>query len=563
MGESTWVFVQNIFLAAGGLGLFLYGMTMMSDGLERMAGDRMRVILERATSTRVKGILVGAVVTSIIQSSSATTVLAVGFVNAGMMTLTQAISVIMGANVGTTITAQVISFRIDPIAPLMIFIGLLMHMFFKKKKIKNLGFVLLGFGILFFGISVMGEPLKEFSQNPSFQSILTSTHHPILALLVGIAFTAIIQSSSATTGIIVAMYLSGVELPFITAVFLVLGSNIGTCITAMLSSLAANRESKRAALSHVLFNTIGCIFFGMIIMAFPGILTWIQTMWPDGARQVAMFHTIFNLTTVILLVSFTKQLARLVQAILPVRPDEKAKAKQLVFLTPGIMQTPSIAVAQAHREVCRMGKMAADNLTLAVDAFSSKDQKKAEAVLETEETIDYLNHQITSCLVQIRGKGLSSRDIEQISMMLRTVSDIERIGDHAENIAEYAAVDLIQDLDLSAQAYEELHTLSQAVVEAVSLAQEIYENNDALRLPLIASREQSIDDLAENCIENHIDRLQNEQCDPRSGVVFTEIIIDLERCADHAMNIAFSILGESKWTSDHDEIDLVLKSGRY
>ncbi|MCL1951285.1 MAG: Na/Pi cotransporter family protein [Oscillospiraceae bacterium] len=544
MNATAWDLIQSIFLVFGGLGLFLYGMKMMSDGLESMAGDRMRVVLERATSNRFAGIAVGAGVTCVIQSSSATTVMVVGFVNAGLMTLTQAIGVIMGANIGTTITAQMISFKIDPIAPLFIFIGLVLHLFVKKRSVKNLGMILLGFGVLFFGISVMGAPLKEFAKQPGFQSILTTFRNPLLSLLAGLVFTAVIQSSSATTGIIVALYLGGVDLPFTTAAFLVLGSNIGTCVTAALASIAASRESKRAALSHVLFNTVGCVVFGALITIFPGILTWIQQAWPDGARQVAMFHTLFNVSTVVLLVPFIKQLALLVQKIIPEKQGENANAKRLIYLDPGIMQTPAIAVAQAHRELCRMGEMALGNLRLALEAFYEKDAEKGAAALEVEDTLNFLNHQITAWLVRIRGLNLSAQDLEKLSLMLRTVSDIERVGDHAENIAEYAMLEGKYATKFSAAAMEELRAMSETALQLVALALEIFEAYDEALLPQVDPLERVVDRMAKDFVETHIKRLKAGDCDPRSGVVFTDMVTDLERCADHATNIAYSILGE-------------------
>ncbi|MDR0469947.1 MAG: Na/Pi cotransporter family protein [Peptococcaceae bacterium] len=548
MGVLTWDLIFKVFLIFGGLGLFLFGMKIMSDGLENMAGDRLRSILEKATAHRFFGIIVGTVVTCIIQSSSATTVMVVGFVNASMLTLTQAISIIMGANIGTTITAQIISFKIDPIAPLCIFAGLVMHMFFKKRNTKNTGYILLGFGILFFGISTMGAPLKEFSKLDWFQSMLLTFQHPFLSLLAGIIFTAIIQSSSATTGIIVALYLGGVNLPFQTAAYLVLGSNIGTCITAMLASIAASRESKRAALAHVLFNVIGCIIFGTLIMAFPGILTWIQVTWKDGARQVAMFHTLFNVSTVVVLVGFIKQLAMLVHKVIPEIESENAATKKLVFLGSSIMQIPAIAVTQAQRELDRMGAMALENLQLALETFFTGDTSKTATVLEVEDTIDYLNHNITTWLVRIRGLKLSDVDMEKLGTMLHTVSDIERIGDHAENIVEYAMFEEKYGTKISQAAMDELRELSDATVETIKLALKTFKDRDASLLHVIDKLEQKVDDMSITCVENHIQRLQDEVCDPRGGVMFTDMVTDLERCADHANNIAYSILGNQIWS---------------
>ncbi|MCL1805538.1 MAG: Na/Pi cotransporter family protein [Clostridiales bacterium] len=544
----TWAFIQDLFKVVGGLGLFLYGMKIMSDGLENVAGDRLRLVLERATSNRFFGIIVGTVVTCIIQSSSATTVMVVGFVNASMLTLTQAISIIMGANIGTTITAQIISFKIDPIAPLCIFVGLILYMFVKKNKTKNFGYILLGFGILFFGITTMGAPLKEFSKLAGFQSILLSFQNPFMALLVGMAFTAVIQSSSATTGIIVALYLSGVDLQFKTAIYLVLGSNVGTCITAMLASIAASRESKRAALAHVLFNVIGCAIFGALINFFPGILTWIQDTWKDGARQVAMFHTLFNVSTVVVLLPFIKYFAILVNKILPEHATEGAAAKKLLYLDQSVMQIPAIAVTQAHRELIRMGEMALGNLKLALEAFYEGNAGKAAKAMEAEDAIDYLNHQITTWLVRIRGLKLSEADMERLGSMLHTVSDIERIGDHAENIAEYAIDKGKYGTEFSQPATEELHILSGVTLDAVNLALDIFKSRSIMRLPEMDKLEEHVDYFALACVENHIQRLQDEVCDPRGGVMFTDMVSDLERCSDHANNIAYSILGNEVYS---------------
>ncbi|MCL1805537.1 MAG: Na/Pi cotransporter family protein [Clostridiales bacterium] len=544
----SWGFIQNIFLVAGGLGLFLFGMKVMSDGLENMAGDQMRVVLEKTTSNRFLGIVVGAAVTCIIQSSSATTVMVVGFVNAGMLSLAQAVGIIMGAKIGTTITAQIISFKIDPIAPLVIFIGLIMYMFFKKSNTKNTGYILLGFGILFFGISTMGTPLKAFSEYDGFKILLLSFQNPVLALLAGLIVTAVIQSSSATTGIVVALYLSGVELPFRAAAFIVLGSNIGTCVTAMLASLAANRESKRAALIHVLISVIGVTVFGALIVAFPGILTWIQGNWRDEARQIAMFHTIYNVSAVALQVGFVKQIVMLVEKILPELPDENAATKKLVFLNPGIMQMPAIAVTQAHRELIRMGELAMGNLKLALEAFYETDTAKATKALEMEDTIDFLNHEITTWLVRIRGLKLSEADMERLGSMLHTVSDIERIGDHAENIAEYAINKGKYSTVFSQPAVEELRILSGVALDAVKLSLEIFKSRSITRLPEMDKLEEHVDYFSVACVENHIQRLQDELCDPRGGVIFTDMVSDLERCSDHANNIAYSILGNQVWS---------------
>jgi Na/Pi-cotransporter len=541
MSSSTWEFLHNIFVILGGLGLFLYGMKMMSEGLENIAGNRMRTILEKATSNRFVGIIIGALVTCIIQSSSATTVMLVSFVNASLLTITQAIGVIMGANIGTTITAQMISLNVEELAPLIIFIGVFMNLVFKKRSIKNIGYILLGFGILFFGISVMGSPLKELAQTDWFQSTLITFKNPVLALLVGLILTSIIQSSSATTGMVVTLYLSGVDLPFKTAAFIVLGSHIGTCITAVLASLPASRESKRVAMAHVLFNVFGTAFWCLLLFIFPSILTWIQNSWSGGARQIAMFHTISAVSTVIILVPFVKQIARIVKKLIPELPDENLNVKKLIYLDQSVLQMPAVAVSQVHLEFCRMGKITSDNLNLAVESFFEKDLIKAEKVLETEELINYLNHQMITWLVKIQDLNLSASDKLKISTMFRTSSDIERIGNHAENIAEYTILVEKYNADISPEALKELKKLSDVITQIMDKSLIIFEKNDFDSLDEVILLEQETDSLAKEAVENHIRRLKKKKCDPRGGVIFTDMVSDLERCADHANNIAHSL----------------------
>lgn len=541
--------LRTLFIVLGGLGLFFYGMKIMSEGLRVIAGDRMRTFLERATSNRFLGIIVGTIVTFITNSSSATTVMVVGFINSGLMTLSQALGVIMGANIGTTLTAQLLAFKIDTIAPLCIFVGTVMYMFIPKRNLKNIGFIILGFGILFFGITVMGAPLEEIAKQESFQAVLTTFENPFLALLAGLVFTAIIQSSSATTAILVAMYIGGVALPFRTAAFIILGSNIGTCSDSLVASLAANRESKRAAIGNIFFKVSGSIVFGSLILFFPGILTWMQETWPDGARQVAMFHSLFNIGTVVLFVPFLTPYVNFLQKIIPLKPEEITKSyeKKLVYLKPGVMQNSTVAAVNAHLEFCRMGQLAHDNLKLAIESFDTRNFDKANKVLENEDTINYLNHNIAVKLVGMRNLSLSDKELEKISMMFRILSDIERIGDHAENIAEYTLMGEKKRIKLSPMAVKELQTLSSVTMQCISLALEIYEKQDSSKLSQIDLLEESTDKLAEDAMENHIERLIAEKCDPRSGVIFSDMVIDLERCADHALNVAYSILGETEW----------------
>ena len=535
--------IANITLVAGGLGLFLFGMKMMSGGLQTIAGDRLQNILQRATSNRLKAVLVGIAATIALNSSTASTVMTVSFVNSGLMNLTQAIGIIMGANVGTTLSAQLVAFRIDAYSPLFIFAGIILHMFFKKKSIKNVGYVILGFGILFFGITTMGGPLRGLADVPAFEEILVAFQNPFLALLAGFAFTAAVQSSTAATGVLVAMYLSGVPIPFETGAYIILGTNIGTSITTLIASIPANRASKRAALFHITFDIIGSTVFGTLIFVFPGILGWFQATWTEPARQIAMFHTLYNFATLFLLLPFANHLAKLMERIIPVQSEgaEELYEKKLLYLDTKVTPTPSIAVLNAHMELCRMGKIANENLALSLESFFEKDTAKADKVLENEGIINYLNQDIASKLVWINNMSLSNIEAKKIGKMFRTLTDMERIGDHAENIAEYTMAMDDSDMEMSDEAIEELKALGDATMKLANEALHVFEKLNYPELPQIKTLEEKVDELSKKFAENHIDRLIAESCDPKCGVIFTDMITDLERSGDHANNIAFSI----------------------
>jgi len=543
--------METAFLVLGGFGLFIFGMKIMSNGLELIAGNSLQSILQRATANRFFAIFVGIIATIAINSSTAVTIMTVSFVNSGLMSLAQAIGIILGANVGTTFSAQLIAFRLDTFAPLFIFAGIIMHVFFKKRSIKNIGYIILGFGILFFGVTVMGTPLRAFAHDPSFNAILTAFENPVLALLAGFIFTAVVQSSSTTMGLLVTMHLSGVPISFETSAFIILGTNIGTSLTTVFASIPANRESKRAALFHIMFDIIGSTVFGTLIFLFPSILIWFQTTWTDSARQVAMFHTLYNIATLMLLIPFVGQVSLLMQKLIPMNETESSKtyAKKLMYLdTIGaqMMQAPAITVLNAHLELCRMGKIANENLTLAIESFFEKKAKKIDRVFENESVVDYLNDSITAKLVWINNMALSTHEAEKCGKMFKAMSDIERISDHATNIAEYAASVKDNDLEFSDAAYGELKELGQLVMYLTARALDVYENQDESSLPEVESLEEKVDSLSVTFGKNHINRLIAKNCEPKSGVIFTDMLTDLERIADHAHNLAFSITAESK-----------------
>ena len=538
---STSDLAQNIFLVLGGLGLFLYGMKLLIDGLEEMAGNRMRSIVERATSNRFLGIAVGALVTIIIQSSTATSVISVGFINAGLMSLSQAVSLIIGAHIGTTFTAHIFAFRVDTFAPLFIFTGLVLYLFVKRKGIKNAGYILLSIGILFFGLAVMGDPLREFALTPGFQSMLYAFENPFLAVLAGFVFTAIIQSSTAATGILITLYLRGVELNFATAAYLLLGISMGTTITALLASLAGRRESKRLALANLIYITIGSIVFGTVIYIAPGILFWFQNTWHDGARQIAMLYTFFKVSLTIVFLPFVGHLAALMYKIMPKR-EYSADMMELHYIkTETNTLTPAVAIDQSFKELQRMGNMVFENFKLALEALYTNDSAKADIVFETEDSINYLSRQITSLLAEMRNVETVT-DMKKISTLIYIAADLERIGDHAENIAEYNIRNSENELRLPPQAMEEMQFLSSAVTDIIALTIQLFDNVSDEVLQQVYYLERNIDYLAKKYTENHINRLKTEKIDPRGGVIFVNMITNLERCGDHANNISYYFL---------------------
>ena len=539
--------LETIFLIAGGLGLFLFGMKIMSSGIELVAGDRLQNILKKATSNRVLAAVVGIIATVAINSSTAVTIMTVSFVNSGLMNLKQAIGIIMGANVGTTFSAQLIAFRIDTVAPLFIFVGIIMHLMFKKRSVKNIGYIILGFGVLFFGVTVMGTPLRAFADNPYFNVLLTTFENPILALLAGFIFTAVVQSSSATMGLLVTMHLNDVPIPFETSAFIVLGTNIGTSITTVIASIPANRESKRAALFHIMFDIIGSAVFGTLIFNFPFILHWFQETWIDSARQVAMFHTLYNFATLFLLLPFVSYVALLMMKIVPVGSNESNNVyeRRLIYLDSNIEQPPTVRATYAQLEVCRMGKIASENLALAMDSFFAKDVEKANKVIDNEAVVNFLNHNIAEQLVWINNMALSPIEAAKIGRMFRILSDIERIGDHAKNIAEYTIVVEENDLKFTDTAINELKLLGELTLNLVNEALDVYEKNDESRLPNIVTMEEAVDEHSKQFTENHLNRLITETCEPKSGAVFSDMIVDLERSGDHGENIALVLMPEN------------------
>lgn len=531
--------LQMILTLLGGLALFLFGMQAMADGLQKAAGDRMRRILEILTGIPVVGVVVGAFVTAIIQSSSATTVMVVGFVNAGLMTLKQAVGVIMGANIGTTITAQIIAFKISQFIFPIIALGFAINFLGKSKAAKYSGQILLGFGILFLGLDVMSETMMPLRENESFFALMQNFgDHPLLGLLAGLVATAVMQSSSATTGILIALASSNL-VTLEAALPLLLGSNIGTCITAVLASIGTSLTAKRAALSHVLFNTIGSLFFMAILNQYAYV---VEMLGGDIPRQVANAHTLFNVINTLVFLPLINQFVGLVVKLAPGR--EAITVKGPVYLDKRMLNTPAIALSLATKELVRTAHLAHQMVMEAMDSFFNQDAKKAEWVYENEELIDELAEQITAYLVQISQTEMPPSLSKKHTGLLHSVTDIERIADHAENIAEMAMARIEENLPFSDLALKEISALSQLVSETYLQAISTLQHDSVEEAKKTLALEKRIDSLEKELRRNHISRLNTGKCFPGSGVVYLDIMSNLERIGDHSNNIGQTVLGE-------------------
>ncbi len=536
--------IYDWFIFFGGIGLFLYGMSIMSTGFRNVFGDKLKGILEGATKNRVRAVLIGLLITLIIQSSSATDLMVIGFVNSGMMTLSQAIGVILGANIGTTVTAQITAFNISAFAPLFIFIGAVLVLFMKRQSVKGVGNVIMGLGMLFQGISLMKSTISPLAETEAFTSFLSALSNPLALVLFGIAFTALLQSSSSATVIFQAFAVSGI-LTYHQSVYLVIGSAIGSVTPNLLASLTANRNGKRTAFLNLIFNLIRAVVLLILITIFPQILTLIQKITPnDVGHQIANTHTLFAIFAVIIMLPFTDWIVKLSQKLIPQKEDEirRINDRKLQFMTFTSTALPSIALIQARKEIGRMGRIAHENLETAISCFFTPDEEKEQEVLELEETCDYLNREITSKMLELKNLNLSEKDLKQIYYMTLVLADVERISDHAENIGEYASQLRTGRAKLSPQAVEELRRLADATLDSVETCVEIFDLNEYDRIPEAEKKEDLVDDIQAEIVEAHAERLMSGNCDPLGGVIFTDLVTDLERCSDHAINIANSFI---------------------
>lgn len=533
--------ITDVLALLGGLALFLYGMQMMSTGLEAAAGNRMKSILEKLTSNRVKGVLVGAAITAVIQSSSATTVMVVGFVNSGLMTLKQAIWVIMGANIGTTITGQLIALDIGAIAPLFAIAGVGAIMFIKSEKVHHISSIFAGLGILFMGMDMMGAAMSPLKESEAFISLMTKFDNPLLGILVGALFTAVIQSSSASVGILQALASTGM-IPLSSAVFVLFGQNIGTCITAVLASIGMKVNAKRTTVIHLLFNIIGTVLFTVICLVTPYV-TWIEAMTPgDPVAQIANAHTVFNIVTTLLLLPFGTHMANIAVRILPdskKADDEDLRLKYIrPFESSYAIGHSAVAVSQVRDEVNRMRDMVAKNISDAFDSLVQYDEKLRKKVSEREEYIDFLNKGISEYIVSLMASEMNMSDSRKINGYYAIISNLERIGDHAVNLAEYGDDMRKWEIDFSDTVKEELNEMKAQCIAALDNLKEVTSENVERILSQAVIIEQKTDDMRDKYFKKQMQRLKKGKCKPQSGIVFSEILTDFERMGDHALNIA-------------------------
>lgn len=534
--------VANILSMAGGLGLFLFGIRTMGDGLENAAGAKLKRMLEVLTGNRFLAVLVGFVVTAIIQSSTATTVMVVGFVNAGMMSLAQAVGVIMGANIGTTVTSLLIALNFSSVAAAAVLVGVILMLASKKTVVKNLGAIFTGFGLLFLGIDMMSDSMAPLRESAGFMNFIVTVSEsplrPLFGIILGIVMTAVLQSSSASVGVLQTLAMQGL-VPLKFSVFVLFGQNIGTCLTALFSTVGAKKNSKRAAVIHLLFNLIGTGIFILIALLAPYV-EWIEKLSPDPMAQIAISHIVFNIVSTVIMFPFANILVKLSCLLVPGKDDSESEM-HCKFIDDRLLNTPPFAVMQVSKEVARMAKLARDNFETSAHALINRSDKDLDKVMENEDVINYLNHHITSYLVKLNALDITDSDSDYIARVFHAINDIERVGDHAINLAEAAQHNIGEGLKFSDPAREELNQLCGSVVTLLERSMAAFDNqslsdNEAKEL---SDLEEHIDDLTIECQDSHIFRLNRKECNTEAGMLYLNTITDFERVGDHAINIAF------------------------
>lgn len=545
----------------GGLAMFIYGMNIMADGLQHAAGSKMKKILEVLTQNKLMGIALGALVTAIIQSSSATTVMVVGFVNAGLMNLTQAISVIMGANIGTTITGWLVSagewakmFSPSTLAPIAVMVGVIITLVGKRQQSKDVAGIIIGFGILFIGMNTMSDAVYPLRESEVFRTAFVSMgSNPFLGILVGAGVTAIIQSSSASQGILLSLASAGL-VPTNAAVFIIMGQNIGTCVTAILSSVGASKNAKCVGTMHLTFNIIGTVIFSILAML---LFARLDPSYGEGIinmTQISFIHTVFNVGTTVILMPFSGYIIKFAMKVNGLKAVEtKSDEAELVHLDKRMMSTPSVAVEGAKLETIRMGRIARENLSLALSTLSDHDEEKMADVKQREFVIDKLCDNISKYLIDLCMLHLSDKDNEMVTSLLNTVSDMERVGDHAENIVELAEEMKQEGISFSDTALEELNEMSTTTLGAYDNAVKALELDDITYAVKTSFLEDQVDAMEKKLRAGHIERLSNAECSVNAGIHFIDLLGNLERVSDHAMNIAQVVLNEHRTEKNFHE----------
>lgn len=534
--------VANILSMAGGLGLFLFGIRTMGDGLENAAGAKLKRMLEVLTGNRFLAVLVGFVVTAIIQSSTATTVMVVGFVNAGMMSLAQAVGVIMGANIGTTVTSLLIALNFSSVAAAAVLVGVILMLASKKTVVKNLGAIFTGFGLLFLGIDMMSDSMAPLRESAGFMNFIVTVSEsplrPLFGIILGIVMTAVLQSSSASVGVLQTLAMQGL-VPLKFSVFVLFGQNIGTCLTALFSTVGAKKNSKRAAVIHLLFNLIGTGIFILIALLAPYV-EWIEKLSPDPMAQIAISHIVFNIVSTVVMFPFANVLVKLSCLLVPGKDDSESEM-HCKFIDDRLLNTPPFAVMQVSKEVARMAKLARDNFETSAHALINRSDKDLDKVMENEDVINYLNHHITSYLVKLNALDITDSDSDYIARVFHAINDIERVGDHAINLAEAAQHNIGEGLKFSDPAREELNRLCGSVVTLLERSMAAFDNQSLSddEAKELSDLEEHIDDLTLECQDSHIFRLNRKECNTEAGMLYLNTITDFERVGDHAINIAF------------------------
>ena len=530
----------------GGLGLFLYGMKVMSDSIENAAGAKLRGILERLTTNRFMGMLLGVFFTAAIQSSSACTVMVVSFVNSGLMSLYQAAGVIFGANIGTTVTSQLVSFNLSEYAPVFLLTGALVVMFSKNDRVRKWAGVVVGFGILFLGISSMSGAMESVQSDPRAMAVLGSLESPILAVLVGAFITGIIQSSSVTVSIILLMCKGGL-MDIHICLFMILGCNIGACVPALLTGISGKKDAKRAALIHLYFNIIGTIIMFVILSVMEDQVIGLLEVMSNGdlGREIANAHSIFKVFQVAILLPFSTPIVKLTYLTVPGKDEDAGYRAQytLQYIGEKVVFSPATAVVDAIRELERMGSLASENINRAMNALITLDEEDIQEVYQVEKSINFLNHAIVNYLVKVGQMNLPVDDRRQIGALFHVANDIERIGDHAENVADAARSRADRGIDFSKEAQSEMGELLGMVNDIVRYSMDAFAGNGNVdeKIALVEELEEKIDLKERELQDRHIQRLARNECSPEAGMLFSDIVSGLERVGDHATNIAFAI----------------------